>query len=58
MRSIKGEDVRGYRIAETFICKDCVDEYEVKGIEREHILIESIMDKGADYICSRCKRRI
>ena len=58
MGSIKDEDVRGYWIGETLICKDCIDKGEVEGIDKENILTESNMDEGADYICIRCKRRI
>ena len=58
MGSIKDEDIRGYWIGETLICKDCIDKGEVEGIAEENILTESNMDEGADYICNRCKRRI
>lgn len=55
---IKGEDVKGYWIAGTLICRDCIDKNEVKRIGVENILIEFNMDDGTDYICSRCKKRI
>jgi len=58
MGSVKNEDVKGYWIADTLICKDCIDKGEEEGIEEENILTESNMDEGVDFICIRCKRRI
>ena len=58
MGSINNEEIKGYLIGETFICKDCIDNGEAEGIGKENIVIESNMDEGVDYICDRCKRRI
>ena len=55
---MKDEDVRGYWVAGSLICKECIDADETEGMDEENIFTESNMDEGAEYFCSRCKKRI
>ena len=56
--SCRGEEIKGYWIGESLICAGCIGKDEAEGIEEANILRESGMDEGAEYFCSRCKKRI
>lgn len=65
MSTVKAKDLRGYRIGKEIVCFDCsidperITEEESENLtEKDCITAQEIEDKGGQWFCDRCKKRL
>jgi len=55
---IKGEEVRGYSLANEIVCLGCTESGDLEDLKAENILTDDLMEEGDFYFCDRCRGKI